>query len=87
MQELTSTITSKGQVTIPAEIRTRLGLKRGDKVVFVLSDHQVLLRRTGSVVAATAGVLRSDRPALSAEELRAAAADAIAESAAQRGGE
>lgn len=86
MNELASTITSKGQVTIPAAIRKHLGLKRGDKITFVLADHEVLLRRTGSVVAATAGVLKSDRPALSAEELRAAAADAIAASAAQRGG-
>ena len=30
----TTTMTSKGQVTIPVEIRRRLGLKPGDKVFF-----------------------------------------------------
>lgn len=30
----TSTITSKGQVTIPKEIRDQMGLEPGDRVVF-----------------------------------------------------
>jgi AbrB family looped-hinge helix DNA binding protein len=30
-----STISSKGQITIPLEIRRRLGLKEGDRVEFV----------------------------------------------------
>ncbi len=38
MKEIPSTITSKGQVTIPAEVRRRLDLKTGDKIVFVLDD-------------------------------------------------
>lgn len=29
-----TTLTSKGQVTIPREIRQRLGLKQGDQLVF-----------------------------------------------------
>lgn len=28
-------VTSKGQVTIPSEIRKKLGIKNGDKVLFV----------------------------------------------------
>ncbi|HLJ82501.1 MAG TPA: AbrB/MazE/SpoVT family DNA-binding domain-containing protein [Ktedonobacterales bacterium] len=84
MKELLSTITSKGQITIPAEIRDSLGLKQGDKVAFVIEDHQVLLRRTGSVVASTAGSLRTDRPSLSAEHPRAAAEEAIAEETSER---
>lgn len=32
MKEVISTVTSKGQVTIPAEIRRLLGISRGDKV-------------------------------------------------------
>jgi antitoxin PrlF len=39
MRELPSTITSKGQVTIPAEVRKHLGLKQGDKISFVIEDE------------------------------------------------
>ena len=31
----TATITSKGQVTIPKDVRTRLGIEAGDRVEFV----------------------------------------------------
>jgi AbrB family looped-hinge helix DNA binding protein len=41
---LTSTVSSKGQVTIPQEIRVRLGLKEGDRVEFVVEDGKTLLR-------------------------------------------
>jgi antitoxin PrlF len=33
-----TTLTSKGQVTIPKEIRDELGLKPSDKIVFSLED-------------------------------------------------
>jgi len=36
MKEILSTITSKGQVTIPAEVRKHLGLQMRDKVAFVI---------------------------------------------------
>ena len=46
MKEIWSTITSKGQVTIPAEVRKQLGLTEGDRIVFaVISDGKVELRR------------------------------------------
>ena len=39
-----STISSKGQVTVPVEVRHRLGLKSGDKVEFVFEDGRTILR-------------------------------------------
>ena len=36
MKEILSTITSKGQVTIPAEVRRHLKLGTRDKIAFVL---------------------------------------------------
>jgi antitoxin PrlF len=33
-----ATITSKGQITLPIEVRRRLGLKQGDKVEFVYDE-------------------------------------------------
>lgn len=39
-----STISSKGQVTVPLEIRHRLGLKEGDRVEFVVEDNRTTIR-------------------------------------------
>ena len=41
---LESTITRKGQVTIPKAIRDRLGVKEGEKVLFVMRGEEVVLR-------------------------------------------
>ncbi len=39
------TLTSKGQITIPAELRAKLNLKEGDKVEFYLDrSGRVLMR-------------------------------------------
>ena len=38
-----SIVQEKGQVTIPAEIRKKLGLKKGDYVAFVETDQGVLI--------------------------------------------
>ena len=32
----TATLTSKGQITIPSEVRTLLGLKTGDRIDFIV---------------------------------------------------
>ena len=39
-----SSISSKGQVTIPQEVRVRLGLEVGDRVEFVMEDDKTILR-------------------------------------------
>jgi antitoxin PrlF len=39
MKEIVSSVSSKGQVTVPAEVRQRLGIKRGDKLSFVIEDE------------------------------------------------
>ncbi|MCC7352828.1 MAG: type II toxin-antitoxin system PrlF family antitoxin [Anaerolineae bacterium] len=84
MKEVFSTITSKGQVTIPVEVRRLLGVEPHDKIAFVLDEGGVRLSRTGSVVARTAGMLKSHKPLLTAEELREEAERAIAEDAIAR---
>jgi antitoxin PrlF len=40
----TATMTSKGQVTVPVEVRRRLGLKQGDRVAFEVADGTATLR-------------------------------------------
>jgi antitoxin PrlF len=39
MKEIDSTVTGKGRVTIPAEIRRHLGVGEGDKITFVVEDQ------------------------------------------------
>jgi AbrB family looped-hinge helix DNA binding protein len=36
-------ITSKGQTTIPVEIRERLGLQAGDRIAFIEMEHGFLI--------------------------------------------
>lgn len=50
MRELETTLTQKGQVTIPSEIRSRLGLKPRDKVIFELEGDVAKLRRAPSKI-------------------------------------
>lgn len=41
----TATVTSKGQTTIPKEVRDAAGLKAGDRIHFtVLADGTIILR-------------------------------------------
>jgi len=79
----TATVTSKGQITVPKEVRDDLGLVAGSKVMFVkLRGSQYrLIARTGSVDDFI-GVLHdpTDR-ALSIAEIN----DAIAEGGAASG--
>jgi antitoxin PrlF len=39
-----STLTSKGQLTVPKDVRDRLGMKSGDRVVFEVENDSVRLR-------------------------------------------
>lgn len=43
-------VTSKGQITIPRDIRKKLKLKTGDKVIFIEEDGRVIFANS-SVVA------------------------------------
>ncbi len=39
-----STITSKGQIVVPAKLRRRYGLKPGTKVYFIERDQEILFQ-------------------------------------------
>lgn len=75
----TTLVTRKGQITVPVRIREELGLKEGDKLAFIRHGEAITIQRSDSVVVQTAGVLRGNVPALSPQELRQAAEDAIAD--------
>jgi len=66
-----STLTSKGQTTIPKEIRESLRIKPGDRMAFTLMpDGTVLLRVKNKSVMSLAGSLRKKgRKPVPVEEL------------------
>ena len=66
-----STLTSKGQTTVPKAIRESLRLKSGDRITFTLMpDGTVLMRVKNKSVMSLAGSLRRrGRRALPVEEL------------------
>jgi len=61
IRERETSITQKGQVTIPVEIRTRLGLKPRDRVVFDMDDNVVTLRPLASKVLRGYGAVSAKR--------------------------
>lgn len=66
-----TTMTTKGQVTVPRDIRDRLGLKSGDKMAFtMLSDGTVVMRPKTQRLAHLAGSLtRPGQPKVAVEEM------------------
>lgn len=68
-----STMTSKGQITVPAEARRRLGLHAGSRLAFIVrGDDRLEMVRVGGTVRDLKGALPKPRRALSLEEMEAA---------------
>ncbi len=75
------TMTSKGQITIPREVREDLGLVAGSKVSFTRDDEgNYVLTRAKRSVLELAGSLPYDGPPLSLEDMEAAIAAGAMES-------
>ena len=69
----TATLTTKGQVTIPKDVRERLGVDTGDRLSFVVQENgSVLVTAVTRHVRELGGLLRrpSARP-VSVEEMKA----------------
>lgn len=66
-----TTLTSKGQITVPREIRDRLGLKSGDKMAFtMLSDGTVIMRpKTRRLLELAGSLARPDQPRITVEDM------------------
>ena len=65
-----STITSKGQVTIPRDVRQHFGLKQGMAVTFEIEGDHIALRPAPSVrkpAASGFGLIRSQREGVPAD--------------------
>jgi AbrB family looped-hinge helix DNA binding protein len=64
-------VTSKGQITIPVEVRRALGLKARDRVVFTtLMDGTVVLRAKTRALAELAARVPAGRRGVGVESMR-----------------
>lgn len=75
----TAKVTSKGQITLPKEIRTALGIDLGDRVqFFVRADGVVELRPRARDLLSLAGMLEPRRRGVSVEDMDTAVAGMFA---------
>lgn len=66
----TTSVTSKGQVTIPKALRQKIGLRTGSKVAFVMVNGRVEMRVVNTPARVTAsgfGLLKSKHRAVPAD--------------------
>ena len=85
MHELETTITQKGQVTIPQAIRQRMGLKPRDRVRFELAGDVVTLRPATASIRDFYQTVPALPVALSVEQMTELAATEHAQPIAQEG--
>ncbi|MDB5524622.1 MAG: Regulators of stationary/sporulation expression protein [Rhizobium sp.] len=75
-----ATLTSKGQTTVPAEVRELLNLKPGDRIRYVTDGDRVYIRVKNKRAADLAGLLHDpNRAAMSIEEMDDAIGKYVAE--------
>ena len=74
-----ATLTSKGQLTVPKDVRERLGLRPGDRLVFELEGDSVRLKvERRKELKELKGILRSGREYPGREAEREAAREHVA---------
>ena len=67
---MTSTLTSKGQLTIPLPIREEWDLRRGDKVSFSVVKQGVLIQRMSRPVQSLRKILPKPKRKLTIGQMR-----------------
>lgn len=73
MKELVTTLTQRGQITVPAEVRRLLGVKAHDKLAFQIEDGTVRLTPASFTLASAFGSVQPHRPVTNIDqEIRAA---------------
>lgn len=79
MKEITTTLTQRSQVTVPAEVRRLLGLKPRDKVTFTIAEGEVRLKPVAYSLESAYGSVKPSGKPEDFDELSRAARDARAE--------
>jgi AbrB family looped-hinge helix DNA binding protein len=71
----TATVTSKGQITIPATVRTSLGIDTGSRIEFVeMENGQFMIVPIVSPIQSLKGMLRKPASPVSIEDMNTAIA-------------
>jgi len=72
MKKISSMVTSKGQVTIPAEVRRHLGVDKGNTLTFIINDDGAVALRIPKFleVASLAGAAGSLKEPLVWDQVR-----------------
>lgn len=71
----TATLTSKGQITIPVQVRTALGLETGDRVEFVeMDDGKFSIIAASKTVQDLKGLIRKPAETVSIDDMNRAIA-------------
>ena len=68
-----SAVTTKGQVTIPAELREKLGIKPGDRVGFIEDGDRIVILRQETAIESVFGLVKA-RKGVSLADMDAAIA-------------
>jgi AbrB family looped-hinge helix DNA binding protein len=69
----TATVTSKGQITIPLDVRQRLNIQAGDRLEFVeLTGGEFAIRPAVHDVRSLKGLLRKPAKPVSVDDMKAA---------------
>ena len=85
MKEVLSSVSPKGQVTLPVEIRRRFGIKPKDKVAFRLENGKVEIRLAPSPLQDSYQAIPALTPRRSWKEIEALAGEEVALAASQEG--
>ena len=74
-----ATVTSKGQITIPKEVRDELGIETGTRVMFVRTSVGYVLKPINQPLMRLKGKFKYDGPPLSDEQIDRRVGEALAE--------
>lgn len=68
MKRLNGSVTSRGQVTLPVEVRKRLGIDAPGRIVFEIEDDAVRISAGKATVDSVFGILPPLRDGMTLEE-------------------
>ena len=76
---MNATLPSKGQITVPIEIRNQLGLQAGDRLDFQLKDGKVEVTKVAGTLDRFMNTLPKARKAFTTEQINEAIATGACE--------